>query len=107
MTGSTSTSIWPMYKSGKEICMVSILEMVKNEKLDQIILTPTTKGVTDVPITGEEIVEQNYLTQEQYDFIARKSIELFTCGQAIASVNGLILVDTKYEFGSRKQNNIN
>ena len=62
-------------------------------------MTPTTKGVTDVPITGAEIVEQNYLTQEQYDFIARKSIELFTCGQAIASVNGLILVDTKYEFG--------
>ena len=101
MTGSTSTSIWPMYKSGKRnMYGINFRDgYSKNEKLDQIILTPTTKGVTDVPITGAEIVEQNYLTQEQYDFIARKSIELFTCGQNIASQNGLILVDTKYEFG--------
>ena len=101
MTGSTSTSIWPMYKSGKRnMYGIDFRDgYSKNEKLDQIILTPTTKGVTDVPITGEEIVEQNYLTQEQYDFIARKSIELFTYGQNRASDNGLILVDTKYEFG--------
>ena len=101
MTGSTSTSIWPMYKSGKRhMYGIDFRDgYSKNEKLDQIILTPTTKGVTDVPITGEEIVEQNYLTQHQYDFIAKKSMELFTCGQNRASENGLILVDTKYEFG--------
>jgi phosphoribosylaminoimidazole-succinocarboxamide synthase len=101
MTGSTNTSIWPMYKSGKRnMYGIKFRDgYSKNEKLDQIILTPTTKGVTDVPITGKEIVEQNYLTQEEYDFIAKKSIDLFTCGQRIASANGLILVDTKYEFG--------
>ena len=101
MTGSTETSIWPMYKSGKrDMYGINFREGYrKNEKLDSIILTPTTKGAKDHPITGEEIVSQGYLSQEQFDFIKAKSIELFTYGQVMADSRGLILVDTKYEFG--------
>jgi len=101
MTGSTSTSIWPMYKSGNR--NMYGLEFrdgyQKNQKLDEIILTPTTKGVSDHPITLTEIVEEGYLSQQELDFIASKSKELFLYGQQEAAKRGLILVDTKYEFG--------
>ena len=101
MTGSTSTSIWPMYQSGRRDMYGVIFRdgYYKNQKLDQIILTPTTKGVTDEPITPSQIVERGILTEEQYDFLEQKSIELFKHGQTIAASKGLILVDTKYEFG--------
>ena len=101
MTGSTSTSIWPMYKAGNR--NMYGLEFrdgyQKNQKLDEIILTPTTKGVSDHPITLSEIVEEGYLSQQELDFIASKSKELFLYGQQEAAKRGLILVDTKYEFG--------
>ena len=101
MTGSTSTSIWPMYKGGNR--NMYGLEFrdgyQKNQKLDEIILTPTTKGVSDHPITLSEIVEEGYLSQQELDFIASKSKELFLYGQQEAAKRGLILVDTKYEFG--------
>ena len=101
MTGSTSTSIWPMYQSGRrEMYGITFRDgYVKNQQLDRIILTPTTKGVTDEPITREQIIERGILTEEHYDFLEQKSIELFRFGQMIASSKGLILVDTKYEFG--------
>ena len=72
---------------------------VKNQKLDEIIITPTTKGEHDYPITEEEIVSQKFLTQEEYDFVTTKALELFKRGQQVASEAGFILVDTKYEFG--------
>jgi len=101
MTGSTNTSIWPMYKSGKR--NMYDIEFRngynKNEKLDEIIITPTTKGVSDMPITEDEIVKKGYLTHDQYKFIATSSIKLFKYGQQLADDRGLILVDTKYEFG--------
>lgn len=71
----------------------------KNEKLDNIIITPTTKGSTDRPITPKEILELMYLTEEQWNFISTKALELFKFGQEEASKKGLLLVDTKYEFG--------
>ena len=71
----------------------------KNEKLDDIVITTTTKGVKDIPITETEIIEKEYLTKEEYDYIARSSLELFNYGQKVASEKGFILVDTKYEFG--------
>jgi len=101
MTGSTNTSIYPMYQRG-ERDMYGILfrdGYQKNQKLDSIILTPTTKGLSDSPITETNIIQQHYLTQEEFDFIKLKSFELFRYGQMEADKRGLILVDTKYEFG--------
>ena len=71
----------------------------KNEKLDENIITPTTKGEHDYPITRDEIIKKGYLSEDQYDYIANKALELFSYGQMVAYDRGLILVDTKYEFG--------
>jgi phosphoribosylaminoimidazole carboxylase PurE protein len=73
--------------------------LVKNQKLKTPIVTPTTKGKVDRPISKTTIVEEGYMTQEECDFIYRKSLELFAFGQKIADNAGFILVDTKYEFG--------
>ncbi len=101
MTGSTSTSIWPMYESGKRnMYGIDFRDGYrKNEKLDDVILTPTTKGDRDVPITESEIVEQMYLEEDEMEFIHDVCLELFEHGQMVAESKGLILVDTKYEFG--------
>ena len=90
-----------MYKNGERtIYGLNFRDgYIKNQKLDEIILTPTTKGVTDVPITAQEIVEQGYLSQEEWNFVSEKALELFRYGQMVAESKGLILVDTKYEFG--------
>lgn len=101
MTGSSNTSIWSMYKRGeRQMYGLDFRDgYVKNEKLDEIIITPTTKGEHDYPITEEEIVRKEYLTQQEYDFVKTKAFELFKRGQEVASNSGFILVDTKYEFG--------
>jgi phosphoribosylaminoimidazole-succinocarboxamide synthase len=104
MTGSTETSIWPMYKAGKrDMYGVSFPDgLVKNDRLPGTILTPTTKaaqGAHDAPITPAEIVARNLLTQAQWDEVARLSLAVFARGREIAAANGLILVDTKFEFG--------
>ena len=101
MTGSTNTSIWPMYNRGeREIYGINFRDNYKkNEKLDNIIITPTTKGSTDRPITPKEIIDLMYLYNVEWDFISKKALELFKYGQKEASKKGLLLVDTKYEFG--------
>lgn len=103
MTGSSSTSIWTKYKNGeRHIYGLDFRDgYQKNEKLDEIVITPTTKGVVDRPITREEIINPNngYLTDTEYSFIESKALELFRFGQKEADARGLILVDTKYEFG--------
>jgi len=104
MTGSTETSIWPMYQRGERLLYGHPFPegLVKNQKLPETILTPTTKaaqGEHDAPITAVEIVEQGLLTQAQWDELARLSLAVFARGREIAAENGLILVDTKYEFG--------
>ena len=74
--------------------------MKKNEPLPGNIVTPTTKEKEhDRPITAEDIVAEGWLTQAQWDIASAKALELFAFGQAIAASRGLILVDTKYEFG--------
>jgi phosphoribosylaminoimidazole-succinocarboxamide synthase len=100
MTGSTNTSIWTMYTNGqRNIYGIDFRDgYKKNEKLDNIILTPTTKGAEDRPITPEEIKEL-YLNEHEWEFIADKAMRLFRYGQLVAESKGLILVDTKYEFG--------
>ena len=101
MTGSTETSIWTMYQRGERVLYGHTFAdgLVKNQKLPETILTPTTKGERDAPITAAEIVADGLLTQEQWDAVAEISFKLFARGRKIAAKNGLILVDTKYEFG--------
>jgi phosphoribosylaminoimidazole-succinocarboxamide synthase len=104
LTGSTETSIWPMYERGERLLYGHQFpdDLAKNQKLPQTILTPTTKaaqGDHDAPITAEEIVAQGLLTQAQWDELAEKSLAIFARGQELAAKQGLILVDTKYEFG--------
>ena len=104
ITGSTETSIWPMYARGERVLYgIEFPDgLVKNQKLPQTILTPTTKaaqGDHDAPITAAEIVAQGLLSQDLWDELARVSLALFARGREIASRHGLILVDTKYEFG--------
>jgi len=111
MTGSTDTSIWPMYERGERHLYGHqfIDGLVKNQKLPATIITPTTKaeqGEHDAPITAVEIVEQGLLSQDIWDELARISLALFARGREIAAKNGLILVDTKYEFGLDADGNI-
>jgi phosphoribosylaminoimidazole-succinocarboxamide synthase len=104
MTGSTNTSIWPMYRDGaREMYGVTFPDgLDKNQKLPETILTPTTKaaqGEHDAPITPEGIVEQGLLTQDRWDELAELSLAVFARGRELAGERGLILVDTKFEFG--------
>ena len=105
MTGSTSTSIWPMYERGERLMYGHRFPdgLVKNQKLPETIITPTTKGDQgdhDEPTTAEDLVASGAVSQAQWDRLAEASLALFARGQAIAAENGLILVDTKYEFGT-------
>ena len=75
------------------------IEVPKNQKLEKNLITPTTKGETDELISEKDVVEANILTQEQWDTCAKYALQLFKYGQQKAAENGLILVDTKYEFG--------
>jgi phosphoribosylaminoimidazole-succinocarboxamide synthase len=102
MTGSTDTSIWTQYARGvRSFCGHTLPDgMTKNLPLHENLVTPTTKEAThDRPITAEEIVAEKWLTQDEWDFASAKALELFAFGQKLAAERGLILVDTKYEFG--------
>ncbi len=105
MTGSTSTSIWPMYEHGERTMYGHRFPdgLVKNAKLPETIITPTTKAAADAhdePTTAKDLVTSGALAQTQWDALAATSLALFARGQEIAAANGLILVDTKYEFGT-------
>ena len=109
ITGSTSTALWTVYNNGnREYCGNVLPEgMVKNQKLDSNMLTPTTKEEHhDRPIAPDEIVNEGWMTQKDWDFCSQKALELFTFGQKKASENGMILVDTKYEMGHDSSGNI-
>lgn len=112
LTGSTDTAIWTMYKSGaRKLYGIDFPDgMSKNDKLAATILTPTTKATTagghDHPITPAEIVAEGLLTQKQWDEVAEIALKLFARGREIAARNGLILVDTKFEFGTDAEGRI-
>ncbi|MEA2037761.1 MAG: phosphoribosylaminoimidazolesuccinocarboxamide synthase [Nanoarchaeota archaeon] len=109
ITGVTSTSAWTAYEKGeREFCGNTLPEgLKKNQKFETPIITPTTKSDEhDEKISAEEIVKKGLMTQEQWDFVADKTLKLFQRGTEIAAKNGLILVDTKYEFGYDEQGNI-
>ena len=105
LTGTTATSIWPMYNAGRrEIYGIRLPEgLCENQKLPSTIITPTTKaydGGHDEPLTADQIIARNLLTPEQWRTVSELALALFARGREIAYGHGLILVDTKYEFGS-------
>jgi len=97
-------SAWRSYKNGaREICGVKIPDgMCENEKFPEPIVTPTTKaeqGAHDEDISKEEIIEKGLVSPEEYEILEKYTLALFKRGTEIAAERGLILVDTKYEFG--------
>lgn len=99
-------SAWRAYKSGvREICGVQLPEgMRENEKFPTPIVTPTTKaeiGEHDQDISRAEIIERGLIPADEYDQLEKYALALFARGQEIAAQRGLILVDTKYEFGRK------
>lgn len=97
-------SAWRAYKSGvREICGVPLPEgMKENQKFPTPIITPTTKaeiGEHDADISKEEILARGLATPEEYALLEKYTLALFQRGTEIAAERGLILVDTKYEFG--------
>jgi phosphoribosylaminoimidazole-succinocarboxamide synthase len=103
ITGVTSTSLWTLYAAGERqpygIALPDGLQ--KNDRLPQNVITPTTKASSghDERITSVEIIEQGLIEAETWAKIQEIALCLFQRGQEIAAKAGLILVDTKYEFG--------
>ncbi|KAI4388711.1 hypothetical protein MLD38_001016 [Melastoma candidum] len=109
VTGSTDTSLWTVYQKGvRNYCGNALPDgLQKNQRLSANILTPTTKAADhDVPISPQQIVERGLMAQDEYDEVSTKALSLFEYGQSVASEHGLILVDTKYEFGKAPDGSI-
>ena len=98
-------SAWRSYKDGcRELCGVKLPEgMRENQRFPEPIITPTTKADTghDLNISKEEIIKQDIVSAEDYAIMEDYTRKIFNRGQEIAAKHGLILVDTKYEFGKR------
>ncbi len=104
LAGTTSTSILTQYKAGARQMYGHTLPdgMRDNQALPAPIITPTSKafdGAHDEPLTPAQILDQRLLTPVQWDQVQGYALALFARGQAVAAQRGLILVDTKYEFG--------
>jgi phosphoribosylaminoimidazole-succinocarboxamide synthase len=103
LTGVTDTAIWTRYGKGhRNIGGIALPEgMKKNQKLPQPLFDPTTKeAVHDRVLTPEQMIAEGFVTQDLFDRIKQTALALFARGQDIAARRGLILVDTKYEFGT-------
>jgi len=98
-------SAWREYKNGcRELCGVKLPDgMKENERFPEPIITPTTKADEghDMNISKEEIIAQGLVSKEDYEIMEDYTRKIFQRGQEIAAKRGLILVDTKYEFGKR------
>ncbi len=99
-------SAWRAYKSGvRELCGIKLPEgMKENQKFPKPIITPTTKaeiGEHDQDISKEEILKRGLVSKEDYEVLEKYTMALFERGTEIAAKRGLILVDTKYEFGKK------
>ncbi len=106
--GYITGSCWKQYSKGERVFSGVRLEynLKEYQKFNKPIITPTTKDEHDEPISINEIVRRDILTREQTDFIQEKAIQLYKKGCQLSSQKGLILVDTKYEFGFDENNNI-
>ncbi|MEO7688210.1 MAG: phosphoribosylaminoimidazolesuccinocarboxamide synthase [Sphingomonas sp.] len=104
LAGTTGTSILTLYKQGqRSMYGMTLPEGLRdNARLPEPIITPTSKefdGGHDEPLTPADILERKLLSAEQWDELSATALALFARGQALAEERGLILADTKYEFG--------
>ncbi len=104
ITGVTSTSIWTAYNRGdRTFCGHALPDgLRKNAKLPHAIVTPSTKaehGGHDVSVSGDDLVASGVITRKDFDAVSEMALALFDAGVKHCAANGLILVDTKYEFG--------
>lgn len=109
ITGTTSTSLWTQYQNGvRNYCGHALSEgLQKNQRLDKPLLTPTTKQEHhDRPISPLEIIQEGWMTEEDWEIASHAAMRLFEFGVETAKRNGLILVDTKYEMGKDAEGNI-
>lgn len=103
-TGSTSTSLWRQYEAGARMIYGHEFPdgLVKNTLLPDAILTPTTKaaaGGHDEPITSADVVERGLVDEDLWARVCTAALALFARGETVATGAGLVLADTKYEFG--------
>ncbi|MBN2457830.1 phosphoribosylaminoimidazolesuccinocarboxamide synthase [Candidatus Woesearchaeota archaeon] len=111
ITGVTNTSAWTHYKNGiRNFCGNILPEgLKKDQKLDMPIVTPQTKaehGGHDESVSKEEILKRKIVSEQDYDLMSEASLKLYEKGVEIAAKQGIILVDTKYEFGRDESGNI-
>ncbi|UCI29581.1 phosphoribosylaminoimidazolesuccinocarboxamide synthase [Mesorhizobium sp. B4-1-4] len=111
LAGTTNTSILTRYKRGeRDMYGLRLPDGSRdNEKLAEPVITPTSKaadGGHDEPLSRAEIIEQGLLTKGQWDVVSSYALRLFARGQARAAERGLILADTKYEFGTDRNGKI-
>ncbi|MGG7519726.1 phosphoribosylaminoimidazolesuccinocarboxamide synthase [Allorhizobium undicola] len=111
LAGTTGTSVLTLYKKGqRSMYGLSLPDGMKdNQKLPNPIITPTSKefdGGHDEPLTPDEIIGRGLLTSGQWETLSRYALALFARGQQKAAERGLILVDTKYEFGTDENGTI-
>ncbi|KGE01412.1 phosphoribosylaminoimidazolesuccinocarboxamide synthase [Rhizobium sp. YS-1r] len=111
LAGTTGTSLLTLYKKGERAMYGLHLPdgLRDNQILPDPVITPTSKafdGGHDEPLTPKEIVDRGLLTAEQWETLSRYALALFARGQELAEKRGLILVDTKYEFGTDADGNI-
>ena len=102
ITGSTNTSLWSHYQEGKRDFGNFTLPdgMKKNQKLEKPVFTPSTKSDEhDVPMSPDELIQEGIVDKDLLKKIEETGMKLFERGQEIASKQGFILVDTKYELG--------
>lgn len=111
LTGTTATSIWTMYQAGqREMYGLRLPEgLRRHQKLPQTVLTPTTKaeGLShDLPLSPAEVIGRGLVSDAEWQALEAAALALFARGREIAAANGLILVDTKYEFGVDEEGRI-
>jgi len=111
ITGTTSTSAWVNYENGvRSFCGNQLPEgLKKNQKFDQPILTPSTKaeyGGHDESVSKEEVLKRTDITEEEFELMAQVAMKLYNRGVEVAAKQGIILVDTKYEFGKDQDGKI-
>lgn len=104
LAGTTATSIWSMYQAGRrEMYGLRFADgLHQNQKLPATVITPTSKafdGGHDEPLSADQILAGNLLTSQQWQTVSALALALFARGRDLAAERGLILADTKYEFG--------
>jgi phosphoribosylaminoimidazole-succinocarboxamide synthase len=101
LTGSTSTSIWTMYRAGdRSPYGIPLPEgMRENEPLPQTVITPAAKGAHDEPLTPKEVVGRGLMSAALWEEACAAALAVFARGRHLAAQRGMLLADTKYEFG--------